>query len=146
MIVLDTTVLVYAVGKDHEFREPCQDLVTAVADGRIEATTTAQVIQECAYVLARRRSREVAADLAADAARFLTPLLLTTEDDLFDGLTLWRRHDGLGSFDAVLAATAVRAGVRLVSADRAFGRVHGLSHVVPTAEAVRALLEDDARR
>jgi predicted nucleic acid-binding protein len=146
MIVLDTTVLVYAVGIDHEFRAPCRDLLAAVSEGRIEATTTAQVIQECAYVLARQRTREVAADLAADAARFLTPLLLTTEDDVIDGLALWRRHDGLGSFDAVLAATAVRAGMTLVSADRALGRVRGLSHVVPTADAVRALLDDDAPR
>jgi predicted nucleic acid-binding protein len=46
VIVLDTTVLVYAVGTEHTFRQPCQRLVKAIADGDVEATTTAGVIQE----------------------------------------------------------------------------------------------------
>lgn len=45
MIVLDTTVLVYAKGAEHPLRDPCRDLVAAIADERIAATTTAEVIQ-----------------------------------------------------------------------------------------------------
>ena len=55
MIVLDTTVLVYAVGADHPLREPCQLLVRAIADGTILATTTIEVIQEFTHVRGRRR-------------------------------------------------------------------------------------------
>jgi hypothetical protein len=47
VIVLDTTVLVYAVGDDHELREPAPAIVEAVEDGRIQAGTTVE---------ARRRS------------------------------------------------------------------------------------------
>ncbi len=53
MIVLDTTVLVYAKGDRHRFRDPCRELVAAAGEGRIEATTTAEVIQKFA---ARLRS------------------------------------------------------------------------------------------
>lgn len=45
MIVLDTTVLVYAKGAEHPLRDPCRDLVAAIADERIAATTTAEVCQ-----------------------------------------------------------------------------------------------------
>lgn len=63
MIVLDTTVLVYAKGADHRFREPCRDLIAAVAADRIEATTTPEVIQEFVHIRARRRGRNDAATL-----------------------------------------------------------------------------------
>ncbi|AGL26143.1 hypothetical protein J113_04715 [Mycobacterium tuberculosis CAS/NITR204] len=65
MIVLDTTVLVYAKGAEHPLRDPCRDLVAAIADERIAATTTAEVIQEFVHVRARRRDRSDAAALAA---------------------------------------------------------------------------------
>jgi predicted nucleic acid-binding protein len=42
VILLDTTVLVYAKGEDHPLRDPCRELIAAVADRRIEATTPAR--------------------------------------------------------------------------------------------------------
>ena len=44
MIVLDTTVLAYAVGADHPLQVPCRRLVRAIADGEVIATTTIEVI------------------------------------------------------------------------------------------------------
>jgi hypothetical protein len=41
VIVLDTTVLVYAVGTDHPLREPCQHLIRAVAGGTAAAAHAA---------------------------------------------------------------------------------------------------------
>lgn len=75
MIVLDTTVLVYAKGAEHPLRDPCRDLVAAIADERIAATTTAEVIQEFVHVRARRRDRSDAAALGRDYAELLSPLL-----------------------------------------------------------------------
>ena len=49
MIVLDTTVLVYAVGAEHPLREPNRRLIDAIATGRVDATTTAEVIQEFVF-------------------------------------------------------------------------------------------------
>ena len=54
MIVLDTTVLVYATGSDHPLREPCRRLVDAVANGVLTARTTVELIQELMHVRARR--------------------------------------------------------------------------------------------
>ena len=64
MIVLDTTVLAYAVGEAHPLRDPCRRLLAAHAEGRIEATTTVEVIQEFAHIRARRRTRPDAVRLA----------------------------------------------------------------------------------
>lgn len=133
MIVLDTTALVYAVGAEHPLRESCRALITAIGDGRVAATTTVEVLQEFAHVRARRRGRDDAADLTARFATLLSPLLTVTDADLADGLRLFRAHEQLGAFDAVLAAVAMnRDGVEgLVSADRAYARVPGLTHLDP---------------
>lgn len=140
-IVLDSNVLSYGTGEQHPHRGACRDLLGAIGDGRIVATTTVEVLQEFAYVRARRRSRVDAAYLAHRYADLLAPLLPVNAADLSIGLGLWQGHQGLGSFDAVLAAAAMRTGATLVSADRAFARVRGLSHVVPDKRGVRRLLE-----
>ena len=141
MIVLDTTVLVYAKGAEHELRDPCRQLVEAVAQGVVDATTTVEVIQEFVHVRARRRSREEAADLGLAYVDLLSPLLSVTTDDLVAGLRLYRDSARVGAFDAVLAAVSMRIGAQaLVSADSAFSEIGDVSHVTPDAESIRRLL------
>lgn len=141
MIVLDTTVLVYAKGADHPLREPCRGLIAAIAAGRVEATTTAEVIQEFVHARARRRDRGDAVALGRDYAELLSPLLNITGDHLRHGLTLFETTPRLGAFDAVLAAAAANAGaVALVSADTAFAELGEISHIVPDADGIAGLL------
>jgi predicted nucleic acid-binding protein len=140
VILLDTTVLVYSMGRDHPYREPCRELIAAVASGAVGATTTVEAIQEFVHVRARRCGRAEAADLGRAYASLLAPLLSPRERDLQDGLALYERCSGLGAFDAVLAAAGVNAGVTaLVSADSAFAGVPGLAHVMPDSSGVAAL-------
>jgi uncharacterized protein len=141
MIVVDTTVLVYAVGIDHPLCEPCQRLIRAIADGTILATTTIEVIQEFTHVRARRRDRKDAAGLARDYIELLSPLLIVEETDLREGLRLYEQGTAFGSFDAVLAAAARAAGAEaLVSADAGFSSIAAIHHVVPDAAGVHGLL------
>jgi uncharacterized protein len=140
VIVLDTTVLSYAAGGAHDYQAPCREIVDAIGAGRVRASTTVEVIQEFAHIRARRRPRTDAAGLASKYVTLLSPLLVVATEDLTQGLELWRRHERLGSFDAVLAATCVRHGATLVSADRAFSRIRGLDFVVPDQKGVRTLI------
>ncbi|MGI8423966.1 MAG: type II toxin-antitoxin system VapC family toxin [Chloroflexota bacterium] len=141
MIVLDTTVLCYAVGEAHPLREPCRQLLLAQADGHVEATTTVEVIQEFVHVRARRRP---AADAAALGRNYATvfSLLVTQPEDLDLGLTLFERHhDTLGAFDSVLAAVALnRRAAGLFSADAAFGGIPGLRWLAPGSPGLERLL------
>jgi predicted nucleic acid-binding protein len=132
VIVLDTTILAYAIGQEHPLRNPCRSLLTAHAEGRIEATTTVEVLQEFAHIRARRRSRSDAVRLARRYMAAFT-LLVTTPDELDRGLDLFERYPTVGAFDAVLAAVAMeRRAAALVSADRAFASIPGLPFVDAT--------------
>jgi hypothetical protein len=140
VIVLDTTVLAYAVGTDHPLRAPCRRLVLAIADGEVVATTTIEVIQEFTHVRARRRDRKDAAELARDYIELLSPLLIVEEPDLREGLRLFEENLDIGAFDAILAAAAHAAGAdALVSADAGFSAVANIRHVVPDADGIRDL-------
>jgi predicted nucleic acid-binding protein len=141
MIVLDTTVLVYAKGADHPLREPCRRLIGAIAKRQVEATTTVEAIQELVHVRARRYGRADAAALGHDYAQLLSPLLAVTHEDLARGLALYERSERLGAFDAVLAAAAETAGAQaLVSADAGFAELRAIEHVFPDAAGLEALL------
>jgi predicted nucleic acid-binding protein len=141
VIVLDTTVLAYAVGTDHPLRAPCRRLVRATADGEVVATTTIEVIQEFTHVRARRRDRKDAAELARDYIELLSPLLIVEEPDLREGLRLFEENLDIGAFDAILAAAAHVAGAdALVSADAGFSAVANIRHVVPDADGIRDLI------
>ena len=127
MIVLDTTVLVYAVGANHPLALPARAVVEAVASGRLRATTTVEVIQEFVHVRARRRPRDDAAALGRQFATLLAPLISVGSDDLVAGLRLFEGSERLGAFDAVLAATAIAHGAdALVSAGTAFAGIPGI--------------------
>jgi hypothetical protein len=141
VIVVDTTILLYAVGGDHPLRRPSLRLIEAIRGGRVRATTTVEVVQEFVHAYARRRARPEAGGLGRAWAALLAPLISTTRADLEWGLTLYESHPALGAFDALLAAAALaREAEALVSADRAFGDVAGLRHVDPASPALDELL------
>lgn len=144
MIVLDTTVLVYAVGAEHPLRRPAREIVEAVERGAIQATTTVEVIQELVHVRARRRGPKDAAALGRGYADLLSPLASVDESHLRAGLALFERMERLGCFDAVLAAVALAdEHGSLVSADSAFAGVKGLQFVnLADGASLTALLAD----
>lgn len=141
MIVVDTTILVLAVGTEHPLRAAARRLVDLVAARALEATTTPEVVQEFAHVRARRRGRRDAVALAQRYADLFSPLLITEADQLQRGLRLFEEHPELGAFDAILAAAAIATdATALVSADGDFAVVPDLRHVMPGTPACEELL------
>ena len=141
MILLDTTCLVYAVGDDHARRDSARALIEAASTGSVIARTTGQVIVEFAHVRGRRRDRGDAASLAQAFTDLLGPLEAITTADITGALGLWRRHQEIGSFDALLLAVAMRTGAEaVVSEDAGLARV-GIVPVLTAAEAVQQFVD-----
>ncbi len=141
MIVLDTTVLAYAVGVEHPLKQPSERIVAAIAGGGVHATTTVEVIQEFLHIRSRRLGRRDAAATARSFAQLLSPLLVVDDEALDRGVSLFERHERLGAFDAVLAAASIRHEAdALVSADQAFSAVPRLPFVELGTPALDSLL------
>ncbi len=129
MLVVDTSVLVYATGDTHPLREPAIQLLRDVVESRVSATTTPEVLQEYANVRAHRRDRSSARDQAERFAELLGPLTTVSTRDVLDGLRLWEGTQSPGAFDAVLAALSLSRSWTLVSADRGFAHVDDLDWI-----------------
>jgi predicted nucleic acid-binding protein len=141
LIVLDTTVLVYASGVEHPLREPARSIIRSIEAGTVDATTSVAVIQEFAHVYGRRRDRARTASLARDHATMLAPLLPLSPRHVESALALFERHSSLDSFDSFLAAAAISSVAdALVSADHAFAEVEELPFVDLAGPELEALL------
>ena len=129
MLLTDTSVLVYATGEEHDLREPAVRFLRDVAENRVKATTTPEVLQEYAHVRGKRLDRPSALLQAERFAGLLAPLTVVSERDVLEGLRLWSASPAVGAFDAVVAAVAVARGWSVISSDRGFAQIEGLSWV-----------------
>lgn len=138
MILLDTNVLVYAVGADHPLRDRCRRLLDAQSEDG-ELATTLGVLEEFVHVRSARRPRRDAVTYARVYSVALT-IVDVSVDDLDDGFEIYLAHPQVDSRDAVLAALAIHREEVLVSADRAFALIPGLRHVDPATPDLDRLI------
>ena len=133
--LVDTAVLLYAVGGDHPMRAGSRRIVAAAGNGQIELHASVEMVQEFVVHRMRRGSRPSAVRQARDVAGlcvlhdFDRAVLRTALDLISDA-------DTLGGRDAVHAATALQHGLPIiVSPDHAFDNVPGLRRIDPNTPA-----------
>jgi len=130
--LVDTAVLLYAVGGDHPQRADCRRIVAAAGTGQIELHASVEMVQEFVFHRMRRVDRLSAVRQARDVAA-LCVLHDFNRAVLQTALDLIADNDSLGGRDAVHAATAVQHGLSMIiSPDLAFDDVPGLRRIDPT--------------
>jgi predicted nucleic acid-binding protein len=120
MLLIDTSVLIFAAGDPHHpLKRPAVELVRRIVAGDIRATATPEVLQEFMHVRSRRRSRDNAVGWVERFAALLSPLLIVDEPVILRAATEFAARLEIGSFDAVLVALVLEAeDLELVTADR----------------------------
>jgi len=130
---LDTCIPIDAAGRDHPYREPCTRIVLAAADGKLEAVTDAEVIQEIAYRFHAIRRRAEGLKLAEAFLSLVEAVLPVTRREVTRSLQLQRTYPFLSPRDAIHIAVMEGAGLnRIITADRHFDRVKEVERVDPT--------------
>ena len=126
-VFLDTNVFLYAAGRAHPHRDACAAVLTAVADGTLDATTSVEVIQEILHVLTRRGLRDKALALAASVTDLIPDLLPVRKADLDRARMLLADDPTLSVRDAVHAGTLLAHGLdHILSLDKDFDRIPGV--------------------
>lgn len=138
-VLLDSSVFIYAIGAEHRYREPCRQLLVAVAEGTtVTGEASVLAAQELLHQRARRTANRSQAAAAARSVTTFCTLHELTPQDLVLASQLFERTAGLDAADACHAATAVRRGIAvLVSPDAAFDEVVGLRRLDPADAAAR---------
>jgi predicted nucleic acid-binding protein len=123
-VFVDAAVFMYAGGADHQLRTPAQHVLRAVADGRVDAVTSVEVIQEIVHRLVAIRRPELAVSMARDAMDLFAPVLPVTHFVMRRVPELIEQFPGLSARDLVHAATCLQEGLtQIVSPDRGFDRL-----------------------
>ena len=120
MVFVDTSVLMYAVGREHPLRTPARRFLAEATADQQPLATSSEVLQELAHAyLPVERTRALAAALRlVDRTRMeVWPL---ERDDMTLGIELAVRHPALGARDLCHLASCQRRGVtRIQTFDRA---------------------------
>ncbi len=131
---LDACILIYAVGRDHPYRDCCVRIVEAAAEGTLNAVTDAEVIQEIAYHFQNLRRRAEGIKWAREFVEAVPEVLPVTRQDALRSLELLHDHSFLPPRDAIHLAVMQAAGIRrIITADRHFDRVPGIERIDPAA-------------
>ena len=132
MILVDANVFMYAAGVAHPNKEPSVRFLMLVAQGKVQAATDAEVLQE---ILHRYRSirRWNQGRLVYDLAREVCPRVLPVGVDVMDrARAIMDAQPILMARDAVHAAVYIIANASaLCSYDRDFDRVADIRRKPP---------------
>ncbi len=133
---LDANVPIYAVGRDHPYREPCARILSLVAAHPRPFITDVEVLQELLhrYIGSRRWTqggREALQRFADLMSGRIEPFYVR---DVELAAALADRYPRISARDYLHAAVMRRLGVeRIISADRDFDRLPGIIRLDPSA-------------
>lgn len=131
-IFLDANIFLYAIGGDGPYRDPSRAVLEAVGQGKLDAVTSSEVLQEILHVRSRRVNVRDAANAVRAAAGLVADVLAVAREDVLEACRFLDIHPTLGARDALHAAVMKNAGVSvLVSVDRDFDILPGLKRLDP---------------
>jgi len=128
----------YAAGRPHPLRAPCGQIIDRVAEGELEAVTSAEVVQEILRRFLSRRQPQVALEMATHALDVFAPVIAVTDVVMRRAIELLKHYDTLPARDLVHAATCLEEGIdAIVTPDVHFDGIRELRRIAPDdAEAL----------
>lgn len=129
---LDSAISIYAAGADHPYRDPCAQIIAALAAADHECVTSAEVLQEILNVYVRRGEPLRAVAVISGLLGVLpTEPEAVFASDIVDAATQVFSAV-LSSRDRVHVAVMRRLGIdAIISADKGFDRVPGVRRLDP---------------
>jgi len=100
MIFIDTSIIMYAAGKEHPNKEPSVELLKLVAIGEVEAVINVEVIQEIFHRYTMIKMKEKGIKLAKNIMRLIPRIYSIELSDVIKAMEILRRYD-LTSRDAI---------------------------------------------
>jgi predicted nucleic acid-binding protein len=133
-LFLDTNIAIYASGRPHPLKEPCQEIILFVGAQPRQFVTDVEVFQE---ILHRHLSSGRWAEGQFAFARFFRLMSGRIEpvygEDVAAAADLADRYPAVQARDLLHAAVMQRLGVdAIVSADRGFDAIEGIMRFDPS--------------
>jgi uncharacterized protein len=103
-VYVDTSVIMYAGGRDHPLRRPCREVIRQVVAGDLDGVTSAEVVQEILHRFASSPQREKGIAMARATLDLFDHLLPVDRTMISAAVDLHEQYEDLSARDALHAA------------------------------------------
>lgn len=135
-VFLDTAVFMYAAGAPHPLKRPCTAVMARVAAKQLDATTSAEVVQEVLHRYMAIGRGQGGVSLAREILSAFRPVLPITDSVARRLPDLAERYPKLAARDLLHVATCLEEGVEtIISPDRGFDMISELKRLDPAGFA-----------
>ena len=137
MKLLDTNVVIYAIGKAHPYKGPCEKIMERAAKSPGEFTIDSEMLQEILHIFWLRQQREKGIEVVESLLQMFPDVIPVGATEIYRAMRIFGQHSHLSARDAIHAAVVSEHRLDgIVSADRAFDGVAGVTRYDP-GEAAR---------
>ena len=128
MKLLDTNVVVYAIGGPHPYMEPCRRLLQDIAQGSNDYAIDVELLQEVLHIYSYRARRREAIHVFDRLIRVFPHPLPVREEEVKQARELLDRYERLSPRDAIHAAVVQAHDLEgIITTDRTFREIRGLA-------------------
>jgi len=130
--LLDTNIVIYALGGEHPYRDPCRAVINQLEGRHHDYAVSAEMLQEVLSVFWNKKDLKTGIEAVNKLlAVFPSPIPITGAEVAL-AIRLIEQSLGLSPRDAIYAAVVLSHGLEgIVSADRGFDQVPGLRRYDP---------------
>jgi predicted nucleic acid-binding protein len=132
-IFVDANVPMYAAGRPHTLKEPCQQILLLISERPRAFFTNSEVLQQLLHRYRAIRGWDLGRSVLRDFALLMRGRVEPVyAQDVEEAASLADRQPELSSRDLIHLAVMTRVGTqRIVSADRGFDRVPQVERLDP---------------
>jgi predicted nucleic acid-binding protein len=134
IVFLDANVVMYAVGSEHPYRLPCQQVMSAIVNDMLRAAIDTEIVQEILHRYGALRRYAEAVAIAQDLLSVVNLVYPVTLRDIRHALELFSAYSaqGVQARDTIHAAVMQNNGIRaIISADQHFDLIEEIERIDP---------------
>lgn len=129
---IDTSIIMYAVGKEHSYKTPCTRIINAIAKEELQAIIDTEVIQEILYRYSHIKQKEKGIKIAKDILLLVPEVLSIKKNDIKLAIEIFDKYPYIKSRDALHTAVMVNNGIKtILSTDKDFDNIDEIKRIDP---------------
>ena len=131
---LDVNVPMYAAGKEHPYKASCVRVLTEIANGRLSAVISSEIIQEILYRYGAIGQWQIGVQLAENLMMLVPKVLPVTEVEMKTAVSLFAQYapHGVKARDVVhVAVMQTHQLTHIISTDHHFDSIDDIIRVDP---------------
>ena len=141
-LFLDVNVPMYTAGQKHPYRDSCRWVMTEITEGRIQAASDTEIIQEILYRYGALGRPQVGVTMANHLLTIVPTVHPVVLEDVRLAVELFARYasQGVQARDVIRVAVMQNNGLsQIISTDTHFDQIRGIHRLDPKALFTQAM-------